>query len=69
MQSLPDGVTALKFPTHRNINCASVRTLVGSAPGIKAAELKIIADCGHLMPIDQPVQLADAIRAFVAKAR
>jgi pimeloyl-ACP methyl ester carboxylesterase len=32
---------------------------------IKDAELKIIPDCGHLMPIDQPTLLADAIRAFV----
>jgi 3-oxoadipate enol-lactonase len=32
---------------------------------IRGAELKIIKDCGHLMPIDQPAQLADAIRAFV----
>jgi 3-oxoadipate enol-lactonase len=34
-------------------------------PRINGAELKIIKDCGHLMPIDQPAQLADAIRAFV----
>jgi pimeloyl-ACP methyl ester carboxylesterase len=32
---------------------------------IKGAELEIITDCGHLMPIDQPAQLADAIRTFV----
>ena len=32
---------------------------------IRGAELKIIKDCGHLMPIDQPAQLAEAIRAFV----
>lgn len=30
-----------------------------------ARKLQIISDCGHLMPIDQPAKLADAIRAFV----
>ena len=34
-------------------------------PRIPGAQLQIIADCGHLMPIDQPTKLADAIRAFV----
>jgi pimeloyl-ACP methyl ester carboxylesterase len=34
-------------------------------PRIQGAELKIITDCGHLMPIDQPAQLAEAICAFV----
>jgi 3-oxoadipate enol-lactonase len=35
---------------------------------IRGAELKIIKHCGHLMPIDQPAQLAEAIRAFVLPA-
>lgn len=34
-------------------------------PRIPGAQLQIISDCGHLMPIDQPAKLADAIRAFV----
>jgi pimeloyl-ACP methyl ester carboxylesterase len=34
-------------------------------PRIPGAELRIIPDCGHLMPIDQPEKLADAIRTFV----
>jgi 3-oxoadipate enol-lactonase len=34
-------------------------------PGISGAQLQIIPDCGHLMPIEQPVKAADAIRSFV----
>jgi pimeloyl-ACP methyl ester carboxylesterase len=34
-------------------------------PGIPGAKIKVIRDSGHLMPIDQPYQLAEAIRAFV----
>jgi 3-oxoadipate enol-lactonase len=33
-------------------------------PRIPGAQLQIISDCGHLMPINQPAKLADAIRAF-----
>lgn len=35
-------------------------------PRIPAAKLKIIRDSGHLLPIDQPIQVADAIRNFVS---
>jgi 3-oxoadipate enol-lactonase len=34
-------------------------------PRIPGAKLHVIADCGHLVPIDQPGQLSDAIRTFV----
>lgn len=34
-------------------------------PRIPGAKLQIIPDCGHLIPIDQPERLADAIRTFV----
>jgi pimeloyl-ACP methyl ester carboxylesterase len=34
-------------------------------PRIPGANIKVIRDSGHLMPIDQPYQLADAIRTFV----
>jgi cyclohexyl-isocyanide hydratase len=34
-------------------------------PRIRGAELKVIEDCGHLIPIDQPARLADEIQAFV----
>ncbi len=34
-------------------------------PRIPGATLQIIQDCGHLIPIDQPERLADAIRTFV----
>jgi 3-oxoadipate enol-lactonase len=33
-------------------------------PRIPGAQLQVITDCGHLMPIDQPAKLASAIRAF-----
>jgi 3-oxoadipate enol-lactonase len=36
-------------------------------PRIPGANIKIIRDSGHLMPIDQPHQLVQAIRAFVIK--
>lgn len=39
------------------------REVLSRIPG---AQLQIISDCGHLMPIDQPAKLADAIRAFVS---
>ena len=32
---------------------------------IPGAKMQIIQNCGHLIPIDQPEQLADAIRAFI----
>jgi pimeloyl-ACP methyl ester carboxylesterase len=35
-------------------------------PRIPAANIEVIRDCGHLIPIDQPYQLAEAIRAFVS---
>ena len=34
-------------------------------PRIPGANIKVIRDSGHLIPIDQPQQLAEAIRAFV----
>jgi 3-oxoadipate enol-lactonase len=34
-------------------------------PRIPGAQLQIVTDCGHLMPIDQPEKLAEAIGAFV----
>jgi 3-oxoadipate enol-lactonase len=34
-------------------------------PRIPGATIKVIRDSGHLIPIDQPFQLAEAIRAFV----
>jgi 3-oxoadipate enol-lactonase len=35
-------------------------------PRIPGANIKVIRDSGHLMPIDQPHQLAEAIRAFAS---
>jgi len=37
-------------------------------PRILGAKLQIVQDCGHLIPVDQPERLADAIRAFVLTA-
>ena len=34
-------------------------------PRIPGAHIKVIRDSGHLIPIDQPNQLAEEIRAFV----
>ncbi|MGA7929787.1 MAG: hypothetical protein WCA20_27815 [Candidatus Sulfotelmatobacter sp.] len=34
-------------------------------PVIPGANIKVIRDSGHRMPIDQPHQLAEAIRTFV----
>jgi pimeloyl-ACP methyl ester carboxylesterase len=34
-------------------------------PRIPGAKITVIRDSGHLLPIAQPVQLADAIRNFV----
>ena len=34
-------------------------------PRIPGAKIEVIRDSGHLIPIDQPHQLAEAIRAFV----
>lgn len=34
-------------------------------PRIPGAMIKVIRDSGHLMPIDQPGQLADSIRSFL----
>jgi pimeloyl-ACP methyl ester carboxylesterase len=34
-------------------------------PRIPGAKIKVIRDSGHLLPIDQPIQVADAIRNFV----
>jgi pimeloyl-ACP methyl ester carboxylesterase len=34
-------------------------------PRIPGANIKVIRDSGHLMHIDQPHQLAEAIRAFL----
>jgi pimeloyl-ACP methyl ester carboxylesterase len=34
-------------------------------PRIPGANIKVIRDSGHLMPIDQPQQLAEGILAFV----
>ena len=34
-------------------------------PRIPGAKITVIRDGGHLLPIDQPIQLADAIRNFV----
>jgi pimeloyl-ACP methyl ester carboxylesterase len=34
-------------------------------PRIPGAKITVIRDSGHLLPIDQPIQLADAIRNFV----
>ena len=33
-------------------------------PRIRGAKLHVIPECGHLVPIDQPGQLASAVRAF-----
>jgi pimeloyl-ACP methyl ester carboxylesterase len=38
------------------------REVLARIPG---AKMIVIQNCGHLMPIDQPDQLADAIRSFV----
>ena len=35
-------------------------------PRIAGAQIQVIRNSGHLIPIDQPQQLADAIRAFVS---
>jgi 3-oxoadipate enol-lactonase len=35
-------------------------------PRIQGASIKVIQNSGHLIPIDQPHQLAEEIRAFVA---
>lgn len=37
-------------------------------PRISGATMRIIPNCGHLIPVDQPRQLADVIRAFVGTA-
>jgi pimeloyl-ACP methyl ester carboxylesterase len=34
-------------------------------PRIPGANIEVISDSGHLIPVDQPHQLAEAIRAFV----
>jgi 3-oxoadipate enol-lactonase len=34
-------------------------------PRIPGAKIKVISNSGHLVPIDQPGQLADSIRSFV----
>jgi 3-oxoadipate enol-lactonase len=34
-------------------------------PRVPGAKLQVIPECGHLVPIDQPDQLANAIRTFV----
>jgi pimeloyl-ACP methyl ester carboxylesterase len=34
-------------------------------PRIPGARLEVVRESGHLSPIDQPAQLADAIRAFL----
>jgi len=34
-------------------------------PRIPGAQIKVIHDSGHLLPIDQPGQLAKVIRSFV----
>jgi 3-oxoadipate enol-lactonase len=34
-------------------------------PRIPGAKLQVIPECGHLVPIDRPDQLANAIRTFV----
>jgi pimeloyl-ACP methyl ester carboxylesterase len=39
------------------------REVLSRIPG---AKIKIIRNCGHLMPIDQPGQLADSIRSFAS---
>ena len=33
---------------------------------IPGAKIKVIRDCGHLIPVDQPGELADSIRNFVS---
>lgn len=35
-------------------------------PRISGAQIKVIRNCGHLMPIDQPGEVADSIRSFVS---
>ena len=35
-------------------------------PRIPAARLEVVRESGHLSPIDQPGQLAEAIRAFLS---
>lgn len=35
-------------------------------PLIAGAKLEVLPDCGHLIPIDQPVQAAEAIRTFLS---
>lgn len=37
-------------------------------PRISGAQIKVIRNCGHLMPIDQPGEVADSIRSFVSTA-
>jgi pimeloyl-ACP methyl ester carboxylesterase len=34
-------------------------------PRIPGATMQVIRDCGHLIPVDQPERLAEAIRTFV----
>jgi len=36
---------------------------------IPGASLKVIGNCGHLMPIDQPKELADSMQGFVSPLR
>ncbi len=35
-------------------------------PSIPGAEMKVILDCGHLIPVDQPAALAEEIAMFLA---
>jgi 3-oxoadipate enol-lactonase len=39
------------------------REVLSRIPG---AKIKVIRDCGHLIPVDQPGELADSIRNFVS---
>jgi 3-oxoadipate enol-lactonase len=40
------------------------REVLARIPG---AKLVVIRNCGHLMPIDQPIELVHAIRSFVSQ--
>lgn len=35
-------------------------------PSIRGARLEVISDCGHLIPLERPAELADRISAFLA---
>jgi pimeloyl-ACP methyl ester carboxylesterase len=37
------------------------------AAGIAGAELVVLGECGHMSPIERPIQLTALLRAFLAR--